>query len=124
MERLYMRRELYFSIMLDRASNGPVIVASTRGGTSIEDVAESTPEAILKMPVDIAVGVTDAQLDKLVEDLGFSGSVGVQVCEGAAETCVPSSAFVCAHKSYLLYAGRPNFASLTCTRCLSARMRP
>lgn len=44
-----MRRELYFSVMLDRKSNGPVIVASTRGGTSIEDVAHHTPEAIIKV---------------------------------------------------------------------------
>jgi succinyl-CoA synthetase beta subunit len=49
MERLYMRRELYFSIMLDRKSNGPVIVASTHGGTSIEDVAARTPGAIIKV---------------------------------------------------------------------------
>jgi succinyl-CoA synthetase beta subunit len=49
MERLYMRRELYFSIMLDRKSNGPVIVASTQGGTSIEDVAARTPGAIIKV---------------------------------------------------------------------------
>ena len=49
MERLYMRRELYFSIVLDRAYGGPVIVASTCGGTSIEDVAARSPELILKV---------------------------------------------------------------------------
>jgi hypothetical protein len=52
MERLYMRRELYFSIMLDRSSFGPLIVASTKGGTSIEDVAHRTPEAIIKVSAD------------------------------------------------------------------------
>ena len=44
-----MRRELYFSIVLDRAFGGPVIVASTCGGTSIEDVAARSPELILKV---------------------------------------------------------------------------
>lgn len=59
MERVYMRRELYFSIVLDRASAGPVIVASASGGTSIEDIAESSPEAIMKMPVDVHEGLTE-----------------------------------------------------------------
>lgn len=54
MERLYLRRETYFSIMLDRSANGPLIVASPRGGTSIEDVARDTPEAIMKVPIDQA----------------------------------------------------------------------
>jgi succinyl-CoA synthetase beta subunit len=73
MERLYMRRETYFSIMLDRSYNGPVIVASSKGGTSIEDVAAATPELIIKEPVDIAKGPTDAQLSRLAEKMGFSG---------------------------------------------------
>ena len=45
-ERVYMRRELYLSILMDRASDGPVIVASSKGGTSIEDIAAETPEFI------------------------------------------------------------------------------
>ena len=49
-----MRRELYFSIMLDRASNGPVIVASAAGGTSIEDVAARNPDAIVKARIVLA----------------------------------------------------------------------
>lgn len=49
MERMYMRREMYLSIMMDRASQGPVIVACPDGGTSIEDLAESNPELILKV---------------------------------------------------------------------------
>jgi hypothetical protein len=49
MERLYMRRELYFSIVLDRTAGGPIIVASTCGGTSIEDVAARSPELIIKV---------------------------------------------------------------------------
>lgn len=46
-----MRREMYFSILMDRASQGPVMVASPAGGTSIEDVAEATPELIFKVCV-------------------------------------------------------------------------
>ena len=42
-ERLYLRRECYFSIMMDRASQGPVMVGCAEGGTSIEDLAASEP---------------------------------------------------------------------------------
>ena len=78
MERLYLRRETYFSIMLDRSAHGPLIVASPKGGTSIEDVAEATPEAILKMPIDHAKGPTPAQLEKVAEFCGFSGKAAEQ----------------------------------------------
>lgn len=48
-ERVYMRRELYFSILMDRSMNGPVLVGSGQGGTSIEDVAAENPDAIVKV---------------------------------------------------------------------------
>ncbi|TMW66833.1 hypothetical protein Poli38472_011949 [Pythium oligandrum] len=69
-ERVYMRREMYFSILMDRASQGPVIVASPAGGTSIEDVAEATPELIFKENIDITTGPTDAQVSRLAKNLG------------------------------------------------------
>ena len=59
MERVYLRKEMYLSILMDRASQGPVMVASPRGGTSIEDVAESNPEVIFTQPIDIMEGLTD-----------------------------------------------------------------
>jgi succinyl-CoA synthetase beta subunit len=67
MQRLYMRRECYLSIMLDRGSNGPVIIASSKGGTSIEDVAAATPEAITKVPVTLADGPSEQQLAALAD---------------------------------------------------------
>ncbi|CAE7880892.1 unnamed protein product, partial [Symbiodinium sp. KB8] len=72
MERVYMRKEMYLSILMDRASGGPVIVASAQGGTSIEDVAEATPEAISTTPVDIEKGPTPEQLADIAAFLGFS----------------------------------------------------
>lgn len=47
--------------MLDRASMGPLMVACAEGGTSIEELAVSHPEKIIKVPVDIVAGITDAQ---------------------------------------------------------------
>lgn len=72
-ERLYIRRELYFSIMLDRGFGGPVMVASTEGGMSIEDVAEATPEKVLKEPIDIINGPSPGQMETMAKNLGFKG---------------------------------------------------
>jgi len=70
-ERIYMRREMYFSILMDRASQGPVMVGSPAGGTSIEDVAAATPELIFKEPIDINVGPTEEQLTRMATNLGM-----------------------------------------------------
>jgi len=70
-ERITMIREMYISIMLDRSANGAMFIASPAGGTSIEDVAEATPELIFKVPVDIIAGVTEEQAIFLATSLGF-----------------------------------------------------
>lgn len=72
-ERIYMRRELYFSILMDRAYNGPVMVASTAGGTSIEDVAAATPELIFKEAIDINDGPSEEAVERMVSNLKFDG---------------------------------------------------
>jgi succinyl-CoA synthetase beta subunit len=69
MERVYMRREMYLSIMMDRHYKGPVIVACASGGTSIEDLAEHSPELVLKEPVDIKSGLSEAQAVKVAKHL-------------------------------------------------------
>mmetsp|Transcript_16090 Transcript_16090/g.16221 ORF Transcript_16090/g.16221 Transcript_16090/m.16221 type:complete len:439 (+) Transcript_16090:109-1425(+) len=71
-ERMYLRREMYISIMLDRAAGGPIFIASPAGGTSIEDVAEATPELIFQQAVDIMEGITDEQTTYLATSLGFT----------------------------------------------------
>lgn len=71
MERLYMRREMYLSIMMDRASQGPLLVGSPAGGTSIEDVAKSNPEIIFTEPIDITEGIQDDQCERMATNLGL-----------------------------------------------------
>ncbi len=44
-----LTRETYFAILMDRAFNGPVMVASPKGGMDIEQVAEESPELIFKV---------------------------------------------------------------------------
>jgi len=74
-EAIDITRETYFCILMDREHNGPVIVASPDGGVDIEEVAEKTPERILKLPVDIHTGVTDAMAGEVAAFLGFQGDL-------------------------------------------------
>jgi succinyl-CoA synthetase beta subunit len=71
MERMYMRREMYLSILMDRASQGPLMVGSPRGGTSIEDVAKTNPEVIFTEPIDITEGIQDEQCERMAQNLGL-----------------------------------------------------
>ena len=67
-----IEREVYFAILVDRATGGPVIVASTEGGVEIEAVAEKTPEKIIREPVDRLAGLQPYQTRKLAKQLGFT----------------------------------------------------
>ena len=58
-------RELYLSIILDRAEGRPVIMASQDGGMDIEEVAEKTPERIIKEYVHPALGLEAFQARKI-----------------------------------------------------------
>ncbi|MCA9471279.1 MAG: ADP-forming succinate--CoA ligase subunit beta [Nitrospirales bacterium] len=49
-------KELYLSLLVDRETGCPTFIASTEGGMEIEEVAEKTPEKVLKEPIDPAVG--------------------------------------------------------------------
>jgi succinyl-CoA synthetase beta subunit len=64
--------EYYLAVLLDRVSARPVIVASTEGGMSIEEVAEKTPEKIVKVRVDPALGLQPFQKNQLAYALGFT----------------------------------------------------
>lgn len=76
-ERLYLRREMYFAILYDRESQGPVIVASRVGGTSIEDIAAADPTAITKIPVDIRKGLSKEDAEACAKALGFGEGEGL-----------------------------------------------
>merc|ERR1712137_1166071 len=71
-DRKFARREFYLAILMDRASQGPVIVASSQGGMDIETVAKEHPEAIITTPIDIHKGVTDDIARNIATELGFS----------------------------------------------------
>lgn len=68
-QKLSLANEMYLAITLDRVSAGPVIISCSKGGTSIEDLAEKYPDMIIKVPIDIFKGITDEDAAKVVEGL-------------------------------------------------------
>lgn len=78
-EGIYIDKELYFAILMDRAANGPVVVASKKGGMDIEAVAEEDPDAILSTPIDVEAGMTDEQALEIAAGLGFEGDQAKRV---------------------------------------------
>jgi len=67
-------REIYFAILLDRATATPLIVASTEGGVEIEAVAAKSPEKIIREPIDPLAGMQPYQARNLASQLGFESS--------------------------------------------------
>ena len=67
-------KEYYMSILLDRATSKPVVMASTEGGMNIEDVAAETPEKIIKEWIDPALGLQPFQARKVAFALGLQGN--------------------------------------------------
>jgi succinyl-CoA synthetase beta subunit len=67
------QKELYLSILLDRAKGQNVIMYSTEGGMDIEEVAHNTPEKIFKEWIHPSGGVQGFQARKIAFNLGLSG---------------------------------------------------
>ena len=72
-EGLAIDRELYLSMLVDRASQKLVMMVSAEGGVEIEEVAAKTPEKIHKEFIDPAVGMQPFQARKLAFALGLDG---------------------------------------------------
>ncbi|MCT9107072.1 ADP-forming succinate--CoA ligase subunit beta [Streptomyces mirabilis] len=63
--------EFYVGYVLDRAAGRFLAIASAEGGMEIEEVAASRPEAVARVPVDPAVGVTSAKATEIAEAAGL-----------------------------------------------------
>ncbi|VUG20319.1 LSC2 [Brettanomyces bruxellensis] len=71
-ERKYPLHESYLSVVMDRKNQSTMIIASSEGGMSVEEVAKKNPEAIKKFPVNINEGVSDELATKIASGLGFT----------------------------------------------------
>jgi succinyl-CoA synthetase beta subunit len=84
-EGVAIARELYLAVVLDRETSRLTFMASTEGGTEIEEVAEHNPEAILRETIDHLTGLADFQARKIAFGLGLRGAAlksGVALMKG------------------------------------------
>ena len=80
-EGLQIERELYLSVVIDRATTCPVVIASVSGGMDIEEVAASEPEKILRETIDPGTGVVPFQARKLAFGMGLSAGPAQKLVE-------------------------------------------
>lgn len=79
-KRLYIEdgadiaRELYLSLLLDRATSRLTVIASTEGGMEIEEVAEKHPEKIVKLAIDPVTGLQGYHARQIAFGLGLEGA--------------------------------------------------
>tara|TARA_Y100001960_G_scaffold315376_1_gene380808 strand:+ start:2375 stop:3556 length:1182 start_codon:yes stop_codon:yes gene_type:complete len=71
-------KEYYLAILMDRENRSPVIVASTEGGVNIEEVAEKTPEKIIRETIHPLAGLQPYEVRKISSGLGLSGDTAKQ----------------------------------------------
>ena len=71
--------EYYFSYLLDRASRTFLCIASTAGGMEIEQVAQATPEKVVREPIDAGIGVDAATARAIVARAGFPAEVAAEI---------------------------------------------
>ena len=67
-ETVDIAKEFYVAVLLDRNLQKNIVMLSAEGGMEIEEVAEHNPDAIVKLPIDPAFGITDYELRKAVLD--------------------------------------------------------
>ncbi len=73
-EGLQMQRELYLSLLLDRAVGKPVMMASAAGGMDVEEVAAATPEKIIRVHIEPAVGIVPFEARQLAFGIGLDAA--------------------------------------------------
>jgi succinyl-CoA synthetase beta subunit len=77
-EGLHIKKEFYLGILVDRARQRPVFMASTEGGMDIEKVAKETPHLIFKEHIDPAIGFQPYNAKRLAFALGLTGELTSQ----------------------------------------------
>jgi succinyl-CoA synthetase beta subunit len=74
-EKLYpIKRELYVSILVDRASERVIFIASVAGGMDIETIVDESPDQIISVPIHPSIGLQSYQCRKVAYTLGLKGT--------------------------------------------------
>ena len=81
-EATEIKKELYLGLVFDRSSESIMVVASTEGGMSVEDIAKQKPETIIRSKIEVAVGMQQFQ----AREIAFGLGIEPQLIRRAAET--------------------------------------
>ena len=89
--KLDIKEEYYLGIILDRKSQAPVIMVSTAGGIDIEEVAATTPEKIIKQPIDMRWGLRPFEARDILARAGLPHQV---IAKGGSILTTLAKAFI------------------------------
>ena len=81
-EATEIKKELYLGLVFDRSSESIMVVASTEGGMSVEEIAKQKPESIIRSKIEVAVGMQQFQ----AREIAFGLGIEPQLIRRAAET--------------------------------------
>jgi malate-CoA ligase subunit beta len=70
-EATEIKKELYLGLVFDRSSESIMVVASTEGGMSVEEIAKKKPESIIRSKIEVAVGMQNFQAREIAFGLGI-----------------------------------------------------
>ncbi|QEL65883.1 succinyl-CoA synthetase subunit beta [Oryzomicrobium terrae] len=109
-----IKKEYYVAALTDRATQKVAMMASSEGGMDIEEVAHSTPEKIIKVFVDPAVGLTDAQALELAKGIGVPEASQAQAIDTFKKlyTCYMETDASLAEINPLILEGNGNIKAL------------
>lgn len=78
-EAVPVKKELYLALAIDRSLRAPLLMVSSEGGVEIEEIAQRTPEKIIKEPIDIFFGVHPFQSRRIASQLHLSAAVSAKL---------------------------------------------
>ncbi|MBE7939443.1 MULTISPECIES: ADP-forming succinate--CoA ligase subunit beta [Ramlibacter] len=76
-----IKKELYVSVVTDRATQKVAMMASSEGGMDIEEVAHATPEKIIKVFIDPLTGLTAEQAKQVADGIGIPAASTAQAVD-------------------------------------------
>ena len=109
-----IKKEYYVAALTDRATQKVAMMASSEGGMDIEEVAHKTPEKIIKVFVDPATGLTDAQAKELADGIGVPAGSQAQAIDTLKKlyTCYMETDASLAEINPMILEGNGNIKAL------------
>lgn len=90
-----IKKEYYIGAIIDRENARPILIASPEGGMEIEEVAEKSPDKILKLPIRLDGSLKNYELIHVAKFMGWSGDIakqGMKLVRGLAKAFLDTDA--------------------------------